>query len=140
MHGAVDAQNAKHGEKILLSGGHPMSEPTLDEQVAEALGHEVTIILGDCWINTNADHPKKRKFTPSTNGQQAMDLLRELLKNYSVVHLDVDAVNCKLGLDHKTTLDTIRVFGPTPEIAICRAIVASKATDKTLEQIRQNDL
>mgnify|MGYP000209085886 FL=1 len=110
-----------------------MTEPTLDEQVAEALGHEVTIILGDCWINTNADHPKKRKFTPSTNGQQAMDLLRELKPD--ALQWDEHGKQWEVVLS-----DDKYVVGPTPEIAICRAIIASKATDKTLEQIRQNDL
>ena len=121
-----------------------MSEPTLDEQVAEALGHEVTIILGDCWINTNADHPKKRKFTPSTNGQQAMDLLREhrvsLIspksgENKWKIVIYINKEEGRYGVTHE-----YNGYGPTLEIAICKAIVASKATDKTLEQIRQNDL
>ena len=51
MHGAVDAQNAKHGEKILLSGGHPMSEPTLDEQ-AEYKRAVATL----CYIVNNAPY------------------------------------------------------------------------------------
>jgi len=86
----------------------------LDRQVAEALGRNMHKV----WMDS---------FTPSTNGQQAMNLIREYGINIMVDGYDEnDKPN-----SWETSIDGAPwvCFGSTPEIAIAKAIVAMKGDE-----------
>ena len=97
----------------------------LDADVAEALGFKRhnSFYYG----KTNIRWKAVDEFHPSINGQQAMDLLREYNMSIEYDHLgtwSADAIPVRTG--------PIRIFtgqGPTPEIAICKAVVATKRSE-----------
>jgi hypothetical protein len=67
---------------------------------------------------------REEEFRPSTNGQQAMDLLREF--NMSVMPYNIATE------DHRweaTIYEQAIEYGPTLEIAICKAVIASRRND-----------
>jgi hypothetical protein len=94
----------------------------LDRRVAEALGWELHVRPGSsCWFEGDFVMFREEEFRPSTNGQQAMDLAREhniglapqIDGSWSaLVYWDADMLPPQLG--------------PTPELAICKAIIALK--------------
>ncbi len=99
-----------------------MDTQELDRKVAEALGWKTSkIFRGAYWIDSKDDVQRlKSAFTPSTNGQQAIDLQKQFdIATYP---------------NSKTKIWTARLenqrgaqgeCGPTPEIAICKAVIAA---------------
>jgi hypothetical protein len=80
------------------------------------------------WRMTVKDYDKYRQsmphdYSPSTDGKLAMNLLHEHLLNLEYDHMGTWIAYGVLAND---TQD-VQGIGPTPEIAICRAIVASKS-------------
>jgi hypothetical protein len=101
----------------------------LDRQVAEALGYPVVMMeVSNKKIICHATIPPLRgfmEFTPSTNGQQAMDLLKNhhftIESNMSDKWYVGYVIEDSEGEPHWEGVE-----GPTPEIAICKAVIASK--------------
>jgi len=106
----------------------------LDRQVAEALeiAHCVDKGSKSVWLNKPA-RAKAKRFHPSTNGQQAIDLMREYgvgVMPTTPEHTTWQA-NFTLLKQSWSGLYSVQesVQGPTPEIAICKAIVAMKGEE-----------
>ncbi len=97
----------------------------LDREVAEVLGlNIVDKPTAFIWIQ---DSVGTRRFHPSTNPAQAM----ELLKQYKI------SINYRSGIPSQDKIwaailyvsgESFLASGPTPEVSICKAVVAAKNT------------
>ena len=92
----------------------------LDYWVAKAQGWRLDCTSNYHWVIGNGEHISRVSYTPSTNGGQCHELMQlpsfEWAQYYSAGCLDASYYLAYFG---------IRVEGPTLNIAICRAFVAS---------------
>ena len=99
----------------------------LDRQVAEALGYEIAQDTKDLFV-IFPDETMPREFAPSTNWQQAGELLEEF--NLSVTRWSYGNNKKAWRAFNKDLNEYTQPLYRTPQEAICKVIIALKEQSK----------